>query len=174
MKLVDLLTIAGLVLGPTFAVLISLLVEHRRQAFVRKSNAIRTLLIGRTNFADPSFQVAINTIPIEFPRDDRVLAAWESYLAAVATQTPKGDESAARAIQERWNSSLSILLQAMLISTGYKEREAAEIARSAYVSTASAEQRRLQLDALSAVVEIASNTRRVAEAGEAMRDRPKE
>ena len=139
MTLVDKLTVAGLFLGPLAAVLISLVAESRRQEHQRKTNVLRTLLVGRLNIADPSFQIAINTIPIDFAHDDRVLSAWEEYVAATAI--PAGDQPATHAAQTRWNDALTELVRAVLLANGYSKRAAGQITRSVYISTASADQR---------------------------------
>jgi hypothetical protein len=120
MTLVDELTVAGLFVGPLAAVLISLAAESRRQEHQRKSNVLRTLLVGRLNIADPSFQVAINTIPIDFAHDDRVLSAWEEYVAATAIP-PGEDESTTHAAQTRWNNALTELVRAVLLANGYSK-----------------------------------------------------
>jgi hypothetical protein len=159
MTLVEWLTVSGLVLGPAVAVAISLVVEDRRQRAQRKFGAIRTLLVGRLNMADPNFQTAINTVPVDFRGDEGVLTAWEAYIAAVQPGPAEG-------AQERWNAALSKLLQAMLISTGYSERDAGKIGRSAYVSTSSAQMYILQTDALRAVIDVARNTGRLADVNE--------
>ncbi len=88
MTLVEGLTIAVLFVGPVAAILVSLWAERRRETRSRKSNAVRLFLVGRLNLAEPSFQQAINTIPVDFADDDRVLAALEAYLEATAIPWP--------------------------------------------------------------------------------------
>jgi hypothetical protein len=171
MTLVEGLSIAGLVLGPVSAVLISLYVEERRQGGRRKWEAIRTLLIGRLNVADPSFQLAINTIPVDFRHDENVMAAWEAYMAAVNQLNDPKDAMAMKAAADRSSAAITNLLEKMLISDGYKPRAAGQIARSPYVSGSSAERYKMQQDALMAVVRVAQSTERMAVANETILER---
>lgn len=167
MTLTDELTIAALVIGPVLAVIISLVIEDRRQVTARKNTTLRTLLIGRLNFADPAFQLAINTVPIDFAKDQAVLAAWEAYVAAVRVPRP-ANEAEERALKERWDAALAELLRSMLVSTGYRKRDAAQITRSGYVSQSSADQYQRQMEALIAVTRLADNTGRIATVNEAI------
>ena len=168
MTLVEGLTIGGLFGGPLTAVIITLWAERARELKLRRLNAVRLLLVGRLNFADMNFQQAINTIPVDFAGHDRVLAALEAYLAAVAIHPPKGDEAAARAVADRWDQALENLATALLVSIGYSERGAAQFARSGYVSTASSDLRELQISVLRAVTDVAINTGRMATVNERM------
>lgn len=168
MTIVEGLTLAALIFGPVLAVLVSLWIEERRQGHARKSNTIRTLLIGRLNFADANFQYAINTIPVDFAHEDDVLTAWEEYLAEVAKPAASDAESDLRAAADRWNRALNGLIKAVLLAAGYSERAAAQIARAPYVSTASADLRRQQMGALVAIADVAMNTGRLADVTEKM------
>ncbi len=165
MKLVDWLTIAGLVVGPVSAVLITLMVDGFRQARMRKEMAARSLMTGRLNVSDPAFLMAINTIPVDFADDEAVIAKWEAYIA----ETNKG--AANPAAPSRWGDALNDLAQAVLRSIGYSERQAASIVRGAYVSTGYVDRTNLQTKALQAVVAVADNTGRMASANEKLIDR---
>jgi hypothetical protein len=168
MTTVEELTVTGLFAGPVVAVLISLWIEERRRQRLLKEQAVRTLLVGRLNFADPAFLTAINTMPVAFPKDQAVLAAWEAYLESVRTPPDRDDPASVQSAQGRWEIALSNLIESMLESMGYPRRAAKQIARARYVSDASANLLRLQQEALSAVVEVARNTSRMAEANEAL------
>lgn len=171
MTLTEGLTIAGLFAGPVAAILISLGAERRRELKVRRLEAVRVLLVGRLNFADPNFQRAINTIPVDFAGHDGVLSALDAYLAAVAVQLPKDDEAGARVVQNSWGIALETLATALLVSIGYSERSAAQFVRSPYRSSASGQMWEMQTGALRAVVDVATNTGRLADINQRMLDR---
>lgn len=154
-------SVFGLLAGPVAAVLISMWIEERRQRRFRQLTAARGLLIGRINLADPAFQLAINTIPIDFAENDEVLTAWEGYIEAVAKQ-PVDDPQ----VREGWLTAQRTLAKSVLIAIGYKERAAAQIVRNPYTAGAYVDNVLSQQNALKAVVDLARNTDRIATANE--------
>lgn len=76
------LTLAGIVLGPIAAVLISLWLEARRRDREQKIIILRLLLTTRHLVGDPSYSAAINLIPIEFAGDQAVQAAYKNFIEA--------------------------------------------------------------------------------------------
>ncbi len=157
MSLEAALSIAGLFVGPIAAVLISLWLDDRRQAYARRVASARGLIVGRLNFADPAFQLAINTIPIDFAKNDAVLSAWEAYLDAV-NRTPAEDP----AVQAGWQVAQQGLTKAVLIAVGYSEREASQMIRAPYAARSYVDDILLRGAAMRAVVQMAENTGRLA------------
>jgi len=87
MKLVEALTIIGLIAGPILAVLISLGREENRRIHERRFNLLSMLLSTRHLPADPQYSAAINLIPAVFHDVEPVLKAWRQY-HTIVNQTP--------------------------------------------------------------------------------------
>lgn len=94
LKLYELLTLIGIVIGPIVAVAITLWVEARRRDRDRQIQLMRMLLTTRHLPGDPAYTVAINTIPIEFNKSKAVMLAWQVYIEAVRYKpSPENAES---------------------------------------------------------------------------------
>jgi hypothetical protein len=77
------LTLGGIVLGPIVAVALTLWIEGRRRKRDQQIQLMRMLLTTRHLPSDAAYTIAINTIPIEFNRSSKVMAAWQIYIEAV-------------------------------------------------------------------------------------------
>jgi hypothetical protein len=79
MKLNDCLTLGAIVVGPTFAVAITLFIEKTRRTTERRLDIMRMLLATRHMPADAQYYMAINLIPAEFNDRPDVMKAWRRY-----------------------------------------------------------------------------------------------
>ena len=83
LKLYEWLTLAGVLVGPIVAVLLTLWIEGRRRDHDQRVQVLKALLTTRHLPGDPAYSVAINMIPVEFNKSTSVMAAWHSYMEAV-------------------------------------------------------------------------------------------
>ncbi len=89
-------TIAAIIIGPLAAVLITNRIEIRRRKFESRSHILRMLLNTRGLPGDPSWSIAINSVPIEFHGETDVMPLWRNYLQAVRFKPSPGNEEAHR------------------------------------------------------------------------------
>jgi hypothetical protein len=82
MKLSDWLTITAIIVGPIAAWLLSYAINKRKEAKDRKLNIFRTLMATRSFFLRFRLEHVgvLNTIPVEFSNEEKVLKAWRDYL----------------------------------------------------------------------------------------------
>jgi hypothetical protein len=104
---------------------------------------MRQLTITRGMPGDPTFSTAINLVPIEFGRSDRVMTAWENFREAAnrANVTPNHTNE---------------LVKCMLLDLGYSDRAASQISRGEYFANALSNQQELQQGVLKGLVDIAT------------------
>lgn len=167
MTLVEGLTISGLIIGPVAAVGISLWFDEVRQQRLRRINTLRQLLVSRINVADPGYQWAINSIPVDFKTRKKVLSAYDLHMAAAAVQIQDNTAPEERhRIHANTQQTFVAMLKEILLSEKYDEREAGFIVRGPYFSMGYQDQLKLSNDALKAVVRVADNTAKMAAANE--------
>jgi hypothetical protein len=152
MRFSDWVAFTGLLLGPAIAVLITLawttLTERRR----RREAILQQLLLSRMLPQDPSFQQAINRVPLEF-QSAKVRNKWDAYISA----SNKADPAAVA-------TQLNDLIQEMLTALGYKVDHAGSILRGGYLSSGFTEQLELHINSLKALVRIADASEKSAAA----------
>jgi hypothetical protein len=76
MKLNDCLTLGAIVVGPIFAVAITLIIDKTRRTMERRLHIMRMLLGTRHMPADAQYYMAVNLIPAEFNDRPDVMKAW--------------------------------------------------------------------------------------------------
>ena len=86
LKLYELVTIVAIVVGPIMAVALQLLAEARRQKREQQTQTMRMLASTRHMPSDPAYSTAINMIPIDFNRNQKVMAAWSTYIETIKFQ----------------------------------------------------------------------------------------
>jgi len=130
MTLVDLLTIAGLIIGPLAAVGITLEVEARRRKREQRITVFRLLIATRHLPADPGFLTAINLVPVEFNDERSVLDAYREFIEATGKRLDGiNDEN----ITANSSTKLTRLIFEISRSLGFKLRET-DIQTTAYAS----------------------------------------
>jgi hypothetical protein len=123
MTTTDWLTIAAIVLGPVIAVGITHWIEKRRKRDEAKLITLRILLSTRDLPSDPSYQVAIKLVPIEFNDCQKVLVAHREFLEAANVNTDGKSDDQIRAISENTSVKLTRLIFEMSRAAGLDLRE---------------------------------------------------
>jgi hypothetical protein len=83
LKLSELVSLIGIIIGPIVAVCITLIIEARRRKRDQQVQTMRMLVSTRHLPSDPAYTTAINMIPVDFNKNRRVMAAWKAYIDAV-------------------------------------------------------------------------------------------
>ena len=86
LKIYELITIVAILVGPVVAVAIQLLAEARRQKKEQQTNTMRMLVSTRHMPSDAAYSTAINMIPIDFNDNQKVMAAWNTYIETIKFQ----------------------------------------------------------------------------------------
>ena len=151
LKVVDWLTIIGLVAGPILAVLVSLNREARRHKRQQQIHTLRLLLNSRDMAHDPSFFASVNVIPVDFNGNSGVMQAWRDYIDSIRTLVPEEGK-----VQQNKNSRLKLtkLIFEMTKSLGYDLSEN-DIQTEAYRTEGYDNQQADNYRAIKAVPEIA-------------------
>ena len=119
----DWITVAGIVIGPIAAVGITLWIEGRRKKHDAKLTTLRLLLASRDFPSDPSYQVAIKLIPIEFNDCSSVLAAHREFLEAANIDTDGFSDEKLKAASDNISIKVTRLLFEMAKASGLRIRE---------------------------------------------------
>ena len=151
LKLFELLTLIGIIIGPVIAVIITLITESKRRKREGQIQVMRMLLNTRHMPADPSYSVAINLVPVEFNDSNEVMTAWEKYIDVVRLKpTPENQVSQEILI----TNSQTALIYRIMKSLGFNLSETS-IQSSAYVSEGFIFRDKLYIDSLVAMRDIA-------------------
>jgi hypothetical protein len=145
------LTLLAIILGPVFAVAITLAMERKRETEGRRLHILRMLLATRHMPADAQYNIAINLIPAEFNDQKEVMEEWRKYHALVR-QHP--DEQSQPDHIKRMTVAQSALIFQVMRSVGLKMSEG-DIQTEAYVSQGFLYRDALYLASLKAMPEIA-------------------
>ena len=152
LKLYELLTLAGVMLGPIAAVIITLWVDGRRRDREQKVIVLRLLLATRHLPADPGFLTAINLIPVEFNNHPKVIAAYHEFIEATR---PKLDGVNDQTILLNSGTKLTRLVFAVSQALGFKIRET-DIQTTGYASEGWIKRDSLMQDSQQAMRDIAN------------------
>ena len=159
------LTLFALVLGPVFAVLVTLWIEGRRRRHERKIHIMRMLLATRHIPADVQYNTAINLIPAEFNSQKKVMEAWRNYHALVREQHT--GKAAQEDHNKRITAAQSNLIYEIMRSVGLRLSEA-DIQTQVYISQGFIDRDALYLASLAAMPDIAATMRRQSQLTEAL------
>lgn len=151
LKLYELLTLAGVFLGPIFAVLVTLWHEQRRRTREARQQVLKMLLAARGTPADPAFNLAINLIPVEFNDCHAVMTAWREFNLLTNTHVPPEREADHH---QRVIVKQTTLIYQMMLAVGLKLSEG-EIQTESYISQGFVRRDNLYLDSLLAMRDVA-------------------
>lgn len=151
LKLYELLTLAGVFMGPLSAVLITIWIDRRRRRVDARTQVLRMILTTRRLPSDPAYLMAINLIEVEFNDCADVMQARRDYLELVRQQVS----------EERWpdhnqrmNAKQATMIYGMMRAVGLRASES-EILTDAYISQGFIDRDNLYLDSLKAMRDVA-------------------
>ena len=123
MTTIEWLTIVAILVGPIVAVGITLWIEDRRKKHEAKLITLRILMSTRDLPSDPSYQIAVKLVPIEFHGCSAVIDGHREFLEATNADTEGKTPEQLRAINDRISVKLTRLLFEMSRAAGLKIRE---------------------------------------------------
>lgn len=158
LKLYELLTLVGIIIGPISAVAISLCFEQRKRTREARTQILRMLINTRGMPSDPAYSIAINLIPVEFNGHKAVMQAWRNYIESV--RYDPSPENAAAHDQKLNANQVSMIYQIMKsLNLGLSE---SDIQTEGYLARGFTNRDNLYLDSLRAMREIADAATRSA------------
>lgn len=163
LRLYELLTLVGIVLGPIFAVAITLITESYRTQREAKRTILHTLLTTRGRYADPGFSWAIRAAHLEFARSPKVRAVLEAYLNQVRIRPTSGAEEPHHRESSRREG---VLISEMLKDLGYAGLTSEQI--ESYTAQGLVDRELIFQYALEAMPHLAISAKRSADAAEEM------
>jgi hypothetical protein len=146
------LTIIGIVLGPIFAVLISLWFESRRKDREQKLLILRLLLTTRHLVGDPNYSAAVNLIPIEFAGNLTVQAAYREFIESANADV---NEDTRQRVADRTAVKQTKLIYSIARSMKYNIAET-DIQTTAYAADGWIKRDNLAMDSQRAMRDIAT------------------
>jgi hypothetical protein len=145
------LTLLAIILGPVFAVALTLAIERKRATEGRRLHILRMLLATRHMPADAQYNIAINLIPAEFNDQKEVMDAWRKYHSVVRE---RADEQTQADVSKRTNVAQSAMIFQIIRSVGLKLSEG-DIQTETYVSQGFVDRDAFYIASLQAMPEIA-------------------
>lgn len=155
LKLYELLTLAGVFLGPVLAVIITLWVDHRRRRSDAQIQVLRMILTTRRLPSDPAYLAAINLIEVEFNKCADVMQARREYLELARTEV---SEERQAEHDQRMNAKQATMIYGMMKAVGLKGSES-DILTDAYTSKGFLIREGLYVDSLKAMRDVAEALR---------------
>ena len=132
-RLVDVITVVAILLGPILAVQAQTFLERRRQKRETRLKVYRALMATRATKVAPNHVEALNLITIDFYGEKAVLRAWDSYIDHLNAPV-----QADHAWLERTNDLFLSMMEEMGKSLGY-DFPKSQIKREGYISKAQAD-----------------------------------
>ena len=120
----DIVSIIAILASPVMAVLITLFIESRRQKRRDKMELFKTLMTQRGFLTSYVWVNAINSVPIVFADEKKVIEALDNFMRVVQTQPFNNEEFENKKVK---------LLENISISLGYSKSIDWEQLRGAYI-----------------------------------------
>jgi len=126
MKTSDWIMVAAIVLGPILSIVVSILLEKRRNIRQRKEYIFKTLMATRGTALHPSHVEALNMIDVEFTdkKSQIVVEEWRTYLDHLGSGPQERSSPDFQVLHTQWasknNEYLTNLLFQMAKYLGYK------------------------------------------------------
>jgi hypothetical protein len=130
-KLEGWLTIAAIILGPILAFVVQNWRDMRREARDRKLKIFRQLLLTLKVTMAPTHVDALNSIPLEFDSDKKIMEAWRLYTAHLGNSAMLKNNN--RGWGEKRFQLLIDLVYTIAKSLGYDHLDKAMLENSIYV-----------------------------------------
>ena len=157
MKLNDCLTLAAIVVGPIFAVAITLIIDKARRTMERRLHIMRVLLGTRHMPADAQYYMAVNLIPAEFNDRPDVMKAWRRYHEQDRESV---DSSQQNDHQDRVTAAQNGMIFSIMRSVGLTNLSEGDIETQAYLSKKFVERDKVYIDSMRALPEIAATMKK--------------
>lgn len=132
LRWLDIATIAAILLGPIFAVIVTRIQDNRREERDRRVEILRSLLRTRQIRLSPDHVAALNLIELEFYGRGKVIDAHREYIKHLSSPMPMPDEQD-RYFEVRHDLFVS-LLHEIAKELGYSF-DKHDLARFAYAPT---------------------------------------
>lgn len=158
------LTLAGVVLSPVGAVLITLWIEGRRRDRESKMAIVRALITTRHLPADPAYSRAINLVRVEFANVPNVIDAYKDYQKVIRQESALTEEGLNLQNKELQNSQLK-LLSAILRAVGMNASEA-DLSIEAYAARGLLQREEIYINSLLAQQKTADALARLVQLNE--------
>ncbi|HXY13349.1 MAG TPA: DUF6680 family protein [Terriglobales bacterium] len=135
------LTIVAIILGPLLAFAVQNWRDERRERRNRKTEIFRRLLLTLKVPMAPSHVDAINSIPLEFSSEKKVLDAWKLYSSHlnVPQQPQQTSEQVARWAEKKFDLLIDLVYEIGQNLGGYDHLNKASLRDSIYVPKGYAE-----------------------------------
>ena len=157
MKLNECLTLGAIVVGPIFAVAITLIIEKTGRTMERRLHIMRMLLGTRHMPADAQYYMAVNLIPAEFNDRPDVMKAWRTYHEQ---DRESGDSSQESERQHRVTVAQNGMIFSIMRSVGLTNLSEGDIETQAYLSKKFVERDKVYIDSMRALPEIAATMKK--------------
>ena len=152
LKLYEWLTLAAIVIGPIVAVRITHAAAQRGKDREQKLQVLRMLIATHHLPSDPTYQVAINLIPIEFRGCRPVIDAHREFIASIGKRLDGVNDEA---ITRDYGMKSIRLVHQVAKALQYDLRET-DLQTAPYVSKGWAERDAILLDSQKAMRDIAT------------------
>jgi hypothetical protein len=164
MKLYELLTLLGIILGPIAAVAITLGYERHRKTRDARMQVLRQLISTYKFAGDPNWTVGVNMVLVEFGNVKRVRDARKAYVEWAYTPIVVGSEGAHGA---QMMTRQTALIYEVARALGFKLTEG-ELSTQVYAAGGLMNRDALYVDSLRAMRDLADSMKRSADAVERM------
>jgi hypothetical protein len=153
LKVYEWLTLLAIIVGPVLAVVVTVWSAGRSKIIDQRLQVLRMLIATHHLPSDPSYQVAINLIPVEFRGCKAVLSAHREFIESVNRNLDGiNDET----IRTDWGIKSVRLVHEVAKSLKYDLRET-DFQTTHYSSGGWSERERIFLDSQKAMRDIAIN-----------------
>ncbi|HEV7341586.1 MAG TPA: DUF6680 family protein [Sphingopyxis sp.] len=152
LKLYEILTLIGIILGPIAAVIITLWAQKRSEKKQRRIEVLRTLWDTHYDASQPEYSRVIRMVPIEFNDENAVMTAWRRYMRNVDTRpSPEGAAAHEKEFADAKNDLIASVAKAVGINVTDRD-----IRDSVYIATSYTNRIKQTNDAEMAQIRIAN------------------
>ena len=153
LEIYEWLTLVAIIVGPILAVAVTVWSSDRDKLRDQRLQVLRMLIATHHLPSDPSYQVAINLIPVEFRGCEDVLKAHREFIGSV---NRKLDGVNDERIQSDWAVKSVRLVHEVAKALKYELRET-DLQTTPYSSIGWGEREQVLLDSQKAMRDIANN-----------------
>lgn len=93
--------LAAILLGPILAVIITRIIDSRRDRYARRMHVFRELMRNRRNALSPDYVGALNLVEVEFYGEKDIEATWKALMIQLSTEAGEGEDKL-----KAWNEEI--------------------------------------------------------------------